>query len=306
MSRVFICYRRADSAPWANKLYNHLSMRFGKDLIFQDVDDIKPGSLWLESISEELKLCRVFLILIGSYWLVDAQGSRRIDNPKDVLRMEVEKALSNSGTVIPILVGGGKMPLQEALPDALKPLTRYQAIKLREDKWVPDIESLVERLRGIILPTTDEIPLSSAESELYNMQQQYFDLLDKNAAEALELAQKTQAYLDRVFPLYPQESYLKVTRGYIYKNEAMALKRLRRYDEAETALTKGEIVFDTMITESPRDASAWNGWGSIAAVRGHYEEALRYINRALEIQPNYPEAIHDRQLVLKILATKSK
>ena len=50
MSRVFISYRRADSAAWANDLNRHLGMRYGEDLIFQDVEDIQPGDNWFETI----------------------------------------------------------------------------------------------------------------------------------------------------------------------------------------------------------------------------------------------------------------
>ena len=307
MSRIFISYRRADSAQWANKLYGHLSMRFGKDLVFQDVDDIKGGEDFLEAIRKELESCLVFLVVVGPHWLIDGKGRRRLDEPEDVLRMEVTEALSSEGTVIPVLVGGAGMPLSEDLPDSLKPLARRQAIHLRDDQWIPNVGVLIERLRELVLPTTEQMPLPQAKQELYEMQLGYFDLLDnKKAAEALELAQKIQAYLNRVLPLYPQDSELKVTRGYLFKNEAMALMRLGRYDQSEAALDEGELIFRTMIDERPRDAGAWNGLGSVTAVRGNYEEALGYIDRALEIMPGYSAAIRDREQILRIMDRKSQ
>jgi tetratricopeptide (TPR) repeat protein len=307
MSRIFISYRRADSARWANKLYGHLSMRFGKDLVFQDVDDIKGGEDFLEAIRKELESCLVFLVIIGPHWLIDGEGHRRVDEPEDVLRMEVTDALSSEGTVIPVLVGGAGMPLSEDLPDSLIALARRQAIYLRDDQWIPDVEVLIERLRELVLPTIEHMPLPQAKQELYEMQLRYFDLLDdRKAAEALELGQKTQAYLNRVLPLYPQDSELKVTRGYLFKNEAMALMRLGRYDEAEAALDQGELIFRTMIDERPRDPGAWNGLGSVTAVSGNYEEALGYIDRALEIMPGYSAAIRDREQILRIMDRKSQ
>ncbi|MFY9610840.1 MAG: toll/interleukin-1 receptor domain-containing protein [Blastocatellia bacterium] len=117
MSRVFISYRRADNAHSATKLYRHLSMRFGKDRVFQDVDDIKPGADFLETIRQELASCQVFLILIGPRWLIDAQG--RLDEPNDVLRMEIAEALGYEATVPPVLVGGAGMPSPDALPEPL-------------------------------------------------------------------------------------------------------------------------------------------------------------------------------------------
>lgn len=306
MSRVFISYRRADSAPWATKLNRHLSMRFGKDLVFQDVDDIKPGADFLETIRQALASCEVFLILIGPHWLVDAQGRRRLDDPNDVLRMEVVDALSAKGTVVPVLVGGAGMPSSDALPDSLKPLARRQAMNLADRRWIPDVEALIDRLREIILPRAQDMPLPQAERELYEMQLRYFDLLDAgSAADALELAQKTQAFLNRVLPLYPQDPGLKVTRGYLYKNEAMALSRLGRHDESETALGQGETIFRTMLDERPRDAGAWNGLGSIEAVRGNFEKAHEYVDEALTILPDYPAALQDHEQILARLGKKT-
>jgi tetratricopeptide (TPR) repeat protein len=306
MSRVFISYRRSDSAPWASKLYGHLSMRFGKDLVFQDIEDIKLGADFLETIRQELASCQVFLILIGPRWLIDAQGRRRLDDPKDVLRMEVVQALSGAGTVVPVLIGGVHMPSPDDLPDPLKPLSGRQAARLADEQWIPNVEALIDRLREIILPNAEDIPLPQAGRELYNMQLRYFELLDgQNAADALDLAQKTQAYLDRVLPLYPQDPSLKLTRGYLYKNEAMALIRLGRYDEAETALNQGESVFRTMLAERPRDAAAWNGLGSIEAVRDNYEKAHEYVDEALKILPDYSYALQDHAAILEHLGMKT-
>ena len=299
MSQVFISYRRADSSKWANRLYNHLSMRYGKDLVFQDVDDIKAGDDWIETIRQELVSCQVVLVIIGPHWLVDAKGHRRLDKVQDVLRMEIIEALSSDSTVIPVLVGEAFMPSAEDLPDPLKQLTRRQAVHLRNEEWIPDVEALIDRLCEIILPTVEQMPLPNTKQELYEMQLRYFDLLDnEKAAEALDQAQKTQAYLNRVLPLYPQDPDLKVTRGYIFKNEAMALLRLKRYQEAETVLNQGESIFRTMIDEQPRDAGAWNGLGSVEAVRGNYEEAHEYIDKALKILPDYPAARQDHEQIL--------
>lgn len=302
MSRVFISYRRADSAHTATRLYRHLSMRFGKDLIFQDVDDIKPGADFMETIRHELESCQVFLILIGPHWVIDSMGRRRLDEPNDVLRLEVAEALTREAIVLPILIGGVGMPTPEDLPEPLKPLSLRQAMNLSENKWRSNVKAIIEHLRKIILLRAEDISLSQALAELSEMQLRYFSLLDhKRTADALELAQETQGYLDRVLPLYPQDPDLKATRGYIYKNEAMALFRLERYGESETALNKGESIFRTMLDERPRDASAWNGLGSIEAVRGNYVKSHEYIDKVLKILPTYPAARQDHEQVLQQL-----
>jgi hypothetical protein len=304
MSRVFISYRRADSATWATRLYNHLSMRFGKDLIFHDVDSIKPGARWRETLRRELEASPVTLILIGPSWVVDARGNRRLEDPGDVLRMEVEEAISTGDTVIPVLVGGARMPSSEDLPGPLSPLREAQALVMRDNTWIPDVETLIERLRELILPSPGALSLPDALQELDRMQLRYFALLEDQPAVALDLAQKTQRYLDGVMPLYPQDPGLKLTRGYLFKNEAMALDRLGRRDEFAAALKEGERIFLTMIEERPKDAGAWNGLGSIQAVEGNYEEALVYIQKALEIYPDYEAALHDLREVRRALADR--
>jgi hypothetical protein len=306
MSRVFISYRRKDSATWADKLYNHLSMRFGKDLFFHDVDSIRGGEDWRETLRKELAASPVTLVVIGPHWVVDEKGTRRLDDPQDVLRMEVQEAISGGDTVIPVLVGGAGMPSAEDLPDPLKPLCTPQAMALRDDTWIPDVEALIERLRELILPTAGDLSLSDGSQELYQMQLRYFTLLEDQPALALDLTGKTQRYLDGVLPLYPQDPNLKMTRGYLFKNEAMALIRLERMDESATALREGERIFLTMLEERPKDAGAWNGLGSIEAVRGNYEEALVYIKRALEIYPDYKNALHDLQEVQTYMAQREK
>lgn len=130
---------------------------------------------------------------VGSHWLIDAQGRRRLDDPQDVPRMEVTEGLSSEGTVIPVLVGKAHMPSPHELPEPLKPLSRRQAVKLRDEEWQADVRALMTRLSKLILPTRQDTSLPTAHAELYKMQQKYFSLLNENVAEALDQAQETQA-----------------------------------------------------------------------------------------------------------------
>lgn len=303
MASVFINYRRADSASWAQKLFGHLSMRYGKDLIFEDVESLRPGEKWMDAIREEIQRCDVFLVLIGPSWLepIDDQGLRRIDNNEDVLRVEVGEALNAHCAIIPVLVGGTNMPSKEELPDSIAALTEYQAFELGEERWNSDVEELIEQLRELIQPTRRAVSLNALQQEAYQMQLRCLELLDQNndPAGALECAQKMSRLLDRNLPLFPNDPYLKVCRGFSLKNEARALSRLNRAAESGEALGEAEQVFRTMRSENPRDAAAWNGSGSVAALRRDYKAALVYINKALEIQPDYEAALHDKQEILK-------
>ena len=43
MPKIFISYRRDDSAAQAGRLYDRLEGHFGQGQVFMDVDAIKPG-----------------------------------------------------------------------------------------------------------------------------------------------------------------------------------------------------------------------------------------------------------------------
>jgi Flp pilus assembly protein TadD len=71
--------------------------------------------------------------------------------------------------------------------------------------------------------------------------------------------------------------------------------------EFAEALEIAERVFNTMLEEKPKDAGAWNGKGSVAALRENFAEALKFVNRALEIDPNYQAALSDKEIYLRYL-----
>jgi glycerophosphoryl diester phosphodiesterase len=131
--RVFISYRRQDTAWPARQLYDLLVAELGADRVFKDVDNIEPGDDFVERIQSAVGSCEVLLALIGPQWLTvtDATGARRIDDPEDFVRLEVETALNRDDVrVIPILVDNAKMPTPQELPRGLALLTRRQAVEI--------------------------------------------------------------------------------------------------------------------------------------------------------------------------------
>jgi formylglycine-generating enzyme required for sulfatase activity len=145
MSQVFISYRRDDSADAAGRIYDRLVQCFGRDNVFKDVDDIPPGVDFRAVISEAVGRCQVLLAVIGRDWLeiVGPSGKRRLDDPRDFVRLEIEAALSRGILVIPVLVGRAGMPGEERLPESLRPLAFRNAVEVRRD---PDFHHDVDRL----------------------------------------------------------------------------------------------------------------------------------------------------------------
>ena len=65
MPGIFISYRREDTADAAGRLYELLRARFGRRRVFMDVDAIKPGEVFADTIDRTLGACNAFVAVIG-------------------------------------------------------------------------------------------------------------------------------------------------------------------------------------------------------------------------------------------------
>ncbi len=57
MPRIFISYRRSDSASNAGRIYDRLEGHFGQGQVFMDVDTIRPGLDFVEVVQEAVGSC---------------------------------------------------------------------------------------------------------------------------------------------------------------------------------------------------------------------------------------------------------
>ena len=128
---IFVSYRRQETSHLAGRLYDRLADRFGEGQVFIDVDTIEPGVDFAEEIFRAVAACKVLLAIIGPTWLIaaDERGRRRLDDPDDLVRLEIEAALARGVRVIPILVEGAVMPAREDLPESLAGLARRNALR---------------------------------------------------------------------------------------------------------------------------------------------------------------------------------
>ena len=151
MPRIFISYRRQDSSNMTGRIHDSLVRQFGDRSVFRDVYDIPAGSDFRTILNHEVSQGDIFLAIIGSQWvgITDSQGNRRLDDPNDFVRIEVESALKNPQTrVIPVLVNNANMPVEEELPESLKELCYRNAVKVRTDPDFPhDMDTLVRQLK---------------------------------------------------------------------------------------------------------------------------------------------------------------
>jgi pterin-4a-carbinolamine dehydratase len=144
---IFINYRRNDSSPVARGLRDNLVEAFG-DAVFMDVDEIRVGDTWPQTLDNALNSATVLLVVIGPTWIrvADVYGRRRLDQADDWVRTEIERSLTKGIPVIPVLVTRATMPPKEALPEAISALANQQYIELRETHWKQDLQPLINRL----------------------------------------------------------------------------------------------------------------------------------------------------------------
>lgn len=150
--RIFISYRREDSDAWAGRLYDRLIRDFDEEQIFMDIDDLRPGEDFVQVIEDAVMTCAAMIVLIGEQWLsvTDEHGEPRLENPEDWVRLEVSTGLGRDISVVPVLIGGARMPRSIDLPENLAPLARRHALKISHDRFHGDVEPLVELLNDVL------------------------------------------------------------------------------------------------------------------------------------------------------------
>lgn len=145
MKRIFISYRREDSADATGRIYDRLVLKYGREAVFKDVDDIPIGSDFREVLNDVINGCHIELVVIGQRWLTvtTPQGHRRIDSPSDFVRLEVETGLRRKIPVVPMLVQHTTMPSADELPDSLRDLAFRHGVPIRPD---PDFHHDMDHL----------------------------------------------------------------------------------------------------------------------------------------------------------------
>ena len=146
--RIFLSYRRDDSAAHAGRLRDALADRFGAENVFQDVVAISAGEDFTVAVDRALDDSDVMLVVIGPRWIdsVDAEGAPRLHHEEDYVRFEVARALERNRRVIPVLVGNATLPAPRDLPQELRTLVNRQAVSLHDTTWHQDVAGLARSL----------------------------------------------------------------------------------------------------------------------------------------------------------------
>ncbi|MCU1234366.1 MAG: hypothetical protein JWP63_2333, partial [Candidatus Solibacter sp.] len=176
-TRLFICYRREDTLDFAGRLHDRLSARYGVSNVVLDVDNVPIGVHFQKYLDSQIQQCDLLLALIGRHWLEapDAKGARRLDDPRDFVRIEIESALRRELPIVPVLVGGAGMPREADLPPSLAPLSEINAAEIASNRdFNVHVDTLVRAIDALLKspagktslapePTAPPVPVRAAK-----------------------------------------------------------------------------------------------------------------------------------------------
>jgi len=169
MADIFLSYRRQDSQSATGRLADRLEEHFGPARVFHDHESIIAGEDFAEAIRRAINSSTVVLAIIGHDWVDvrNAAGTRRLDDPADFVRLEIEASFEAGIAVIPVLVEGAAMPAQAQLPPSLAAFARCQAVELSDTRWRYDSDRLIQTLQSRFAieserPAMGEVPGQTA------------------------------------------------------------------------------------------------------------------------------------------------
>lgn len=147
--RVFINYRHEDIPFAAWTIYRELKGRFGQENIFFDQGTLLSGMRFLDEIKSHLAGAPgAFVAVVGPRWTATMLSHRQLGD-EDYVVKEIDLALRNRWTIIPVLVDDADLPDPALLPQAIRALPGYQAARLRQVSIDDDVRDLSVRLREI-------------------------------------------------------------------------------------------------------------------------------------------------------------
>lgn len=170
---IFISYRRSDNPDAVGRMYDRLVAEFGRARVFKDVDSIPLGLDFRSHLNDIVGGCAAVLAVIGPRWLDirNESGAKRLEDPDDFVRIELEAALARSVPVVPVLVGHAAMPGSAQLPASLATLVYRQSIEVRPDPdFHHDCTRLVTALRQILDPGAEHIEPATAPAAQQGVQ----------------------------------------------------------------------------------------------------------------------------------------
>ena len=148
--KLFLSYRAADLEE-VERLHDGLAAAFGFDPVIRDPEAVAiPFAERRAACLEDwLRAASAVLVVVGPGWVdaIDVRGRRRLRRADDPVRRTIEAAQVLGIPLVPVLVGGARLPTPEALPRGLRALCGRPAHVLRRGSgFAADLDGLATDL----------------------------------------------------------------------------------------------------------------------------------------------------------------
>lgn len=148
--RVFLCYRNTHGGFVAAALRQRLVRELGDDNVVYARENFDPAPDIPEALGRAIRACDVLLVVIHPRWEeeTDGRGGRRLEDPRDYVRLEIETALGLDMPILPVLLEPAVMPREADLPPSLQALATRNGSRVQpEPELEEDVGPLLERIR---------------------------------------------------------------------------------------------------------------------------------------------------------------
>ena len=105
-----------------------------------------------EIVTGAVERARVMVVVIGPTWLntLDHRGNPRLADADDLHRVEIRTALERQIPIVPVLVGGVKMPRRDELPPDIQLLSQMLAVEFTDQRWDYDAQRLSDTIARLL------------------------------------------------------------------------------------------------------------------------------------------------------------
>jgi hypothetical protein len=109
----------ADSNYVVDRIRDRLIAAYDENAVFRDIESIYLGENFSSVLAEATSTCNVMLVVIGPQFvgITDAQGNKRLFDPADFTRIEVEETSRNKSWCISHPGHRRKMRTLKELPE---------------------------------------------------------------------------------------------------------------------------------------------------------------------------------------------
>ena len=148
---AFISYRRSDGDGFARLL--HEKLKQAGVISFYDVDSLRNGRFDINLLNS-IDDCDNFILVLSK----DSLNPKRLNDPKDFVRREIEYALKHKKNIVPVMLDGFRWEAVKKLPDSLSKLHLYNAISMHSTYNGNLFNAFVEDLIDMLVKPGKQIP----------------------------------------------------------------------------------------------------------------------------------------------------